>query len=235
MKRVGALGLFAVLGMSSSAFAHIQLMVPTPRVNNPMGQEQKTASCGSPGYSRAANPTLTTVYPPGAQVMVQWIEAINHTSHYRIAFQPNGETFSNPPAGTGVGLFPDTSQAGMTDGATGTMILADLIPDATHEMMITLPTTECTNCTLQLIQVMKDTVPYGPEDLYFNCADITIQAGAPMPEPMPPDAGVGGMEDAGTGGTGGTNEVTGGCSTSGGSSTALFGLALLAGVRRRRR
>lgn len=242
MKRVG-LSLVAVVCLVSSASAHIHLTNPLSRTDNVQGDPQKNGHCGDPAYSRAANPTRTTEMPPGATITVTWAETINHPGHFRIAFQPNGDTFSLPPVGTAVGNYPSAAedQTGMVDGPTGTMILADIIPDGTLSKQITLPNMECTNCTLQFIQVMTNNPPYQPaitnqNDLYFNCADITLKAGATMPpDPMPvDDAGVGG-DDAGTGAVGGPNEVTGGCSTSGSSTTALFGLALLVGLRRRRR
>jgi uncharacterized protein (TIGR03382 family) len=244
MKRVGA-SFLAVIGLSSVAFAHIHLTNPLSRTDNAQGNPQKNGHCGDPTYVRANNPTRTTVMPPGATLTVTWAETIPHPGWFRIAFQPNGDTFSLPPTGTGVGGFQSAaeSQTGMTDGPTGTLIIADMIPDGTLSTQITLPNMECTNCTLQFIQVMTGGT-YEPSivqatnnDLYFNCADITLQAGATMP-PDPPvgdDAGTGGGgDDAGVGNPGGPGEVTGGCSAAGSSTTALFGLALLAGLRRRR-
>ncbi len=238
----GALSLFVVAGLSTSAYAHIHLTNPLSRTDNTQGDPQKAGHCGDPAYSRAANPTRTTVLAPGATITVTWAETIQHPGHFRIAFQPNGDTFGLPPPGTAVGNFPNVDMTGTTD-ATGAIILADLIADGTLSKEVTLPNVECTNCTLQFIQVMTNNADYLPSidpainnDLYFNCADITLQAGAPPPPPAD-DAGVGGGDDAGTGGgaVGGPSEVTGGCSTSGSSATALFGLALLAGLRRRRR
>ncbi len=242
MKRVGALSFLAIVGLSSSAFAHIHLTNPLSRTDNVQGDPQKNGHCGDPAYSRAANPTRTTVYPPGATITVTWAETINHPGHFRIAFQPNGDTFGLPE-GEAPNQFPTVDKSGTVDGA-GAMILADLIPDGTLSKEVTLPDMECTNCTLQFIQVMTGSPPYTPSinqatnnDLYFNCADITLQAGASMPEPpLQDDAGTGGGGGGGgDAGTGGTGEVTGGCSTAGSSTTALFGLALLAGLRRRRR
>ena len=47
-----------------------------------------------------------------------------------------------------------------------------------YSQSITLPTTPCENCTLQLIQVMTTSVPYN--SFYFQCADIRI-TGAAVP------------------------------------------------------
>lgn len=245
MKRVGALSLFTVLGLSTSAFAHIHLTNPLSRTDDTRGDPQKNGHCGDPAYSRAANPTRTTVMPPGATITVTWEETVPHTGWYRIAFQQNGDLFALPRTGTGPGNFQNAmeSEEGMTDSLTGAIVIADLIPDGTLSKEITLPNVECESCTLQFIQVMTGALPYGRvateaegnDDLYFNCADITLRAGAAMPPPAGDDAGPGAGGDAGTGAVGGAAEVTGGCSTTSSGSTALFGLALLAGLRRRRR
>ncbi|MGE3768067.1 MAG: SCE4755 family polysaccharide monooxygenase-like protein [Kofleriaceae bacterium] len=236
----GALSLFVVAGLSTSAYAHIHLTNPLSRTDNVQGDPQKTEHCGDPTYDRAANPSRVTMYPPGATVTVTWAETINHPGHFRIAFQQDGAIFPIPPAGNAPpGNFPSLDQTGMDGGVAGVTILKDMIDDGLLSTTITLPTTECTNCTLQFIQVMTDKPPYtidaNSDDIYFNCADIVIQAGAPMPpDPVPmDDAGPGAGGDGGA--IGGPSEVTGGCSTSGSSTTALFGLALLVGLRRRRR
>lgn len=242
----GALSLFAVIGLSSSAaFAHIHLTNPLSRTDNAQGDPQKNGQCGD--LTNVRIPARATVMPPGATITVTWAETINHPGWFRIAFQPAGANFPLPPIGTGTGNFQTAAetQEGMTDATTGAIILADIIADGTLSKQITLPNIECADCTLQFIQVMTNSPPYnhvatqaeGNNDLYFNCADITLQAGATMPpDPVVDDAGVGGGgDDAGTGAVGGPSEVTGGCSTSSSSTTALFGLALLAGLRRRRR
>jgi uncharacterized protein (TIGR03382 family) len=238
MKIVGT-SLVALMWLTATASAHIHLTNPIGHTDSLTGNDQKAEHCGDAAYSRAANPTRTTVYPPGAPVTVTWLETINHPGYFRIAFQTDGMVFPIPPPGAGApSNFPDVDQTGLDGGVAGVTILKDRIPDGTLSTTITLPTTECANCTLQFIQVMTDKPPYtidaASDDIYFNCADITIQAGAPMPpDPMPmDDAGPGAGNDAGNGGAA---EVTGGCSTSGSTTTLGLGLALLAGLRRRRR
>jgi hypothetical protein len=69
---------------------------------------------------------------------------------------------------------------------------------------VKLPDIECDNCTLQIIQVMEDTVhgPYAPkgaaneflyiEDIYHTCIDVVLKRGAnpdDNPEPPPVDDG----------------------------------------------
>lgn len=124
-------------------------------------------------------------------------------------------------------------------GAGGSRVLKDRIPDGTLSTQVTLPNMECDNCTLQFIQVMTDKCPYttnaASDDIYFNCADLTLSNSAPVtpppPDPSPtPDAGPG-DEPAPTGGG-----STGGCSTTGGQvEWALLALAAIVPLSRRRR
>ncbi len=216
----------AALLVPSVAAAHAVLTYPPTR-----STELKTAPCGAAGSVRGTN--VTTLLP-GATITVQFKETIDHPGHYRISFDEDGQDFTIPPDLT-------TNTEGMLN------VVKDLIPDIQgtlpaggrmYTQDITLPNVECTNCTLQLIQMMSEGGVYSPnDDLYFSCSDITLAANAP-------DAGtqVGGGEDAGVdpGGSGGPNSGTesGGCSAGGSGAAGLpAALALLgfAGFRRRRR
>jgi hypothetical protein len=226
-------GLVLLPGIAS---AHIHLTFPTPRTDVPTG-DQKIEHCGTPNWVRAQHPDRTSTFLPGQTITVTWLETINHPGYYRVAFQPNGETFRIPPAGNGPPAgFPDENLTGQTDpGGTGSLILADRVADGTLSAQITFPNMECANCTLQLIQVMTDKAPYtvdaNSDDLYFKCADITLSASAPDAGPQPTvDAGA--DPDAGNGNNGGGAEG-GGCSTGAGAGLAVA--AMLAGLRRRRR
>ncbi len=208
-----------------TAGAHIHLVSPLSRTDSPTG-DQKAEHCGVTGQGR--NASRVTVFQPGETITVSWMETINHPGHFRIAFQPDGDTFGIPPVGPGA--FPNNfpviaqSQTGMTD-ATGAMILMDFIPDGTSSAQVTLPSIECDNCTLQFIQLMTDKKPYTIEpdsdDIYFNCADITLSGSAP-PQP---DAGVPGPEA----GVDPQPNGGGGCSTSHASSSVGF-LGVLIGL-----
>lgn len=134
-------------------------------------------------------------------------------------------------------MYPTEDLTGMIDpNGTGSYILKDRVPDG-GTVEVTLPTMECANCTLQLIQVMTNAAPYTTDalsdDIYFNCADLVLAANAP-------DAGVFVTADGGDdpGGGGGVNRgtETGGCSAggSGGGWLAAFAVAGFA-IRRRRR
>jgi MYXO-CTERM domain-containing protein len=224
-----------LLGVSGTAAAHIHITFPLGRTDSLTGNDQKEQHCGA-AVGRTAR---VTQFQPGQTITVTWAETIDHPGWYRIAFQPDGEVFGIPPASNGPnGLggaanFPTLNQEGL-DPINNSIVLKDRIPDGTLSTDITFPNMECANCTLQFIQVMIDKQPYtedlASDDVYFNCADITLSSA-----PLPPDAGPG-DPDAGTGGNnnGGDGEVSGGCSTSTPAypiGLALLGLAL---ARRRR-
>jgi uncharacterized protein (TIGR03382 family) len=210
----------AVLHAPAVASAHIRITSPTPR----SADQLKQRHCGQTGGARANVQT----YRPGAPLHLVWDEYVSHPGWFRISFQQNGDTFeippvSNGPVGSGAASnYPTENLTGKTDPATGSLIIADRIAHGTSSFDLTLPNVECSNCTLQLIQMMIDKPPYASDttsdDIYFQCVDLVLSASAP-----PPDAGTG----DGTGGT------SGGCSTSGGAP-GLPLLAALGLVRRRR-
>jgi hypothetical protein len=193
--RIAALGL-ASLFVSGTAYAHIAMTKPAPR-----GVDQKAGPCGKSGSTRGTN---VTEFAPGETLTVEWDETVDHPGHYRIAFDDDGNDFTNPNN-------PD-------DNFASTMV--EPIVDKTgghYTQSITLPTTPCENCTIQLVQVMTTSVPYN--SFYFQCADIRI-TGTPVPG--------GGGDDEPEGG------VDSGCSAGGGVGGGGLLIGLLA-LRRRRR
>jgi hypothetical protein len=217
------------VAIPSIAAAHISLTAPTPR-----HADQKTGPCGLANSQRGAN---VTTLKPGSQLLVRWNETIQHPGHFRISFDTNGQRFTIPPTATA-----DTQ-------TTDPLVIDDLIPDtsmAGYSLQITLPNVECNNCTLQLIQLMTDKPPYttdaASDDIYFQCADITLSNGAPTIDGAPPDAAPtgGGMPDASGGPGGGGNPIADnpyvnrGCATHDGSLGAALALAGFLWRRRRR-
>src|SRR5262245_46481663 len=125
MRTVLALTLAAMLP-ASIADAHIHLTSPQARTDSLQGA-QKDQHCGVVGQVRV--PARVTTYKPGETITVTWMETIQHPGYFRIAFQPNGDTFGIPAAGNGPPAgFPSVDQTGMTDGA-GALILKDRIAD----------------------------------------------------------------------------------------------------------
>lgn len=178
----------AVLLLPSLAYAHIQLKVPAARTT-----EQKAGPCGAAGSVRGSK---VTTYQPGETITIEWDETVDHPGHYRVAFDSDGDDdFINPLRSTD--NFSFTLMEPIADKAGGH-----------YTQQITLPTTPCASCTLQLMQIMQVTEPYN--SFYWQCADIVIGGDAPEPE-----------------------GTSGGCATSRGAGLGIA-LALLA-LRRRRR
>ena len=186
----------------------------------------KQRHCGDPAAPRQANPTVRA---PGAPYTVVWYETIDHPGHYRISWSMNnGTDFFVPPNATATTVGMDPT------------VMIDLIPDVQgnfpgglgrkYTQQITLPNVECSNCTLQVIQLMTDKPPYTTattsDDIYYQCADFILTNTAPMP-----DAGVTMGGDAGT--TGGGD--TGGCNAGGAGGSLLLAAAVLATLPKRRR
>jgi hypothetical protein len=144
------------------AHAHVDLDSPTPRP----GTAQKDPPCGAVGGVRSSN---VTVFRPGSQITVTWHETIDHTGHYRLAFDTNGDSHFRFP-----GVTAPAEQ----------LVLQDNIAESPSQMYsktVTLPNVECSNCTLQLIQVMATHAPpYTDPELYFRCADIVLSNTLPV-------------------------------------------------------
>ena len=240
MRRPLDIVVLALLFSPSLAWAHVRITSPTPRSTTQL----KERHCGSTGSARAN----VQVFAPGAALHLTWDEYIGHPGWYRISFQENGATFEIPPASngpTGTGNpsnFPTEDLTGMTDPASGSLIIADRIADGTLSYDFTLPEVECDDCTLQLIQLMTDKPPYSiattSNDIYYACVDLVLSGDAPDagpgggdPDagPADPDAGDPAAPDAGGPGT-----ASSGCNAAGGAPGLVAALALL-GLRRRRR
>jgi len=236
MRHAGVCLVVLIGAVPRLASAHIHLTNPLAHTDAGLG-DQKEQHCGTPTWVRADHPERTTVLPAGGTIMVTWMETINHSGHFRIAFQPDGLEFGIPPVGAGAGGFPDVNQEGMTLG-DGTVVLADFIADGTLSKEVTLPDVTCTNCTLQFIQVMYDNPPYTTDamsnDIYFNCADVTLTRNVPdasVPPPAPDAAPQNpGDPDAGIVGEG---PITGGCDVAG--TSGILTLLAAVGLTRRRR
>lgn len=194
--RIVPLALTSLL-LSGTAYAHIAMTFPTPR-----GIDQKAGPCGAAGSTRG---TKITEFAPGATITVEWDETVDHPGHYRISFDDDGNDFMNPviPADN----FPQTLVEPIADKSGGH-----------YAQDITLPTTPCDNCTIQLVQVMTTAVPYN--SFYFQCADIRI------------GEGLGGGD---AGGGGGGDGSSGGCSAGGGVGGGGLGGVVVVGLALRRR
>ena len=141
-----------LLVAAGRADAHIAMTAPAPRT-----VMQKEGPCGELGGVRGG--TVAT-FAPGETITVEWDETVDHPGHYRISFDDDGQDFVDPAR-------PD-------DNLPTTLLdqIDDLVGPRHYAQEITLPSVTCTNCTLQLIQIMGTTVPYN--SFYFQCVDLVI-------------------------------------------------------------
>ncbi len=176
-RAVAAVGLWAAF-TPALALAHAGLTVPAPRNTDVRsGTSIKSGPCGP----HAAGTGVRTRLTAGAQFTVEFIETINHPGYFQLFFSEVGDT--------------------------NYVLLLDQIPHSNaapqpsfanprpYTQSITVPNVSCSNCSLQLIQVMTEN-PARPT-LYFSCADIEI-VGGPTPDAgvvVVPDAGL--PEDSG--------------------------------------
>jgi len=187
--------------LATSAHAHIQLTAPAPRHTS-----LKDGPCGKGAVDPRG--TKITTFKPGETITVTWKETVAHPGHYRIAFDENGQRFTDPSGPNDVAPRPYVIKDNITD-KTGTQ---------NYSETVTLPNIQCTNCTLQLVQVMTDKQGngWGNDDLYYQCADLVLAGG---------DGGAPVVD----GGTSSSSSSSGGSSSSssssGGSGSSSSGAA----------
>ena len=141
--------------------------IAPPRSSN---SNLKEGPCGN--IPRTSTPTTFNI---GETITLSWDETINHPGYFRIAFSmANDEGFDDNVL---IESFLDTQG-----------------PEAPtphrFSTSVTLPATTCTECTLQIIQVMTEN-PERPRN-YYSCADIILtdpssETPEPEPEPAPPE------------------------------------------------
>ncbi len=176
---------FVLLLMPNVAFAHLELLEPTPRDGR---RQLKDGPCGVIDSPRG--PSVAT-FTAGETITIRWDEYIDHPSHYRVSLDPEGDGgFVDPPT--------------MMDFYSNDLVLLDAISDredgGIYEVELTLPAdVACDRCVLQVVQVMYDKPPYevGGNDIYYQCADIEITA-TTVPDAGTMDAGADAGRDAGT-------------------------------------
>lgn len=190
-----------VLFVGVPAAAHIKLSSPTNvMVTDVYGSPNKAEPCGGAGTPSNVVTTVTA----GTQLTVRWTEPIYHPGHFRLALAANSADFVTP---TPVVETNDCKSAPIQSSPTAPVLVDGLYPahsstETTHEYTITVPSTPCANCTLQLMQFMSS---HAPPCFYYQCAALKIVA---------PDAGAGG----GAGGGGGAANGGGGAATGGGGA-----------------
>jgi hypothetical protein len=181
---------FLMFGVS--ALAHVALEEPPPRYPSDGSSDNKSCPCGvGPNDSLCSDPnelsdpnrsTTVTPYAAGESITVRAHEAVGHSGRWRIAFDPDGADLADFNAN----ILLDVADPAGSEGNVGQ---GDL-----WEFPITLPNTPCTNCTLQIIQVMNgnttDLVPDPTgQSSYYQCADIALTGEPPDTATPPTDTG----------------------------------------------
>lgn len=250
MKRTGWTQMMAALTLLGSALpaAHVSAHISTKGALQSRGGDEKMSPCDG-----ARGDGMVYTFEPGAMVTIAVNEDIPHPSYFRIAFDNDGQDFVEPASIEPIDKsracpFDKDDQCGKSDycstaGASkGAIVLWDnLDPHLSSaakggSWTVKLPDVECDNCTLQVLQVMEDTVhgaycPQGTcanssgslEDIYHRCIDIKLAKGAPAgPGVAMAATKNNGMECAASAATGaaGTSGAAGAGASAGSSAAA---------------
>jgi uncharacterized protein (TIGR03382 family) len=191
------------LWVGTSALAHISLEQAGTHKSRYGDTELKGGPCGLAGGKRG---THVYTYEPGETITVSLKEYISHPSYFRIAFDNDGDDDFKDPASISpidpARKCPDGpgDHCGASDFYNSPAVLPQMdnldphlaTPGAGTKFTwkVKLPEVECSNCTLQIIQVMQDDASHGPydptpgvgvADLYYQCIDLVLKrAEAPM-------------------------------------------------------
>ncbi len=193
---------------SAPAQAHFKLLVPADSImTNAMGDPQKLGPC-TPGTAT----NMVTKVAPGSKLKLRWRETVGHPGHYRISIGPDRAQFKDPVVtpkpGDQCGSAAIQAVPVAPTIADGLFVHATGAQNTTYDYEVTVPTTPCPNCTLQILEFMSS---HGAPCFYYHCANLNITN----------DPGAGGAGGAGTGGvSGGAGGASG---AGGGSSTGTGG------------
>lgn len=152
-------GLCSLLTMmlAVEASAHARWLESGPTPGRTTNDNIKSGPCG---YARTNSPA---VFRTGETVTLEWEATIYHRGYFRVAFSPaNDQGFDDH-------VLLDN--------------MAEVQGQRIYSAEVTLPDTPCTDCTLQLIQVMLDR---NPPTNYYSCADIQLVADM-QTDTTPPD------------------------------------------------
>jgi hypothetical protein len=241
---------------AASVSAHISLDRGATHKSR-YGEDQKDEPCGRANGARSTN---VYTYAPGETITIEFAEYIPHPGYFRVAFDADGDDDFVDPASIKP-LDPlrrcpinAADKCGTSDFYNNDAVLPNMDnlephlasqAKAKYTLQVTLPDVECTNCTLQIIQVMEDDLFHGPynpvpgdpadpnyvADVYHQCIDLVLTRGTTGSG----GAGPGGAGPGGTGGGGGSGGSGGsgiggaGGSGVGGGSTGGTGTGGAAG------
>ena len=167
MNKLLLAALILICSSENIVFGHAAIVANPQGLLVPRGSgfAEKTGPCGvMPGtitpLPRSANVTFLKT---GQQITLSWTEMIKHPGHFVISLSQAGSKNFVPL--TGFDNIPENPA---------------LPAPAKYSATLTVPNTVCTDCTIQLIQVMTET---NPPSNYYSCTDITIST---IVQPQPP-------------------------------------------------
>jgi hypothetical protein len=227
---VSALAFFAV-----PAAAHISLEKGGTHKSRYGDAELKNGPCGRDKGTRGTN---VYTYEPGQEITVTFNEFVPHPSYYRFAFDNDGDNdFVTPKSIKPIDPSrkcpsSQADQCGQSDFYNSPTVLPNMDNLDPHlsgqaknwTYKVKLPDVECTNCTLQIIQVMEDDAFHGPytpgpgfpgdtlyvDDVYYQCIDLILKKGGGTNPGNGGTAGSGGAPASGGAPSGGTPGDSGG-------------------------
>jgi MYXO-CTERM domain-containing protein len=166
------------------AQAHFTLDAPMSWMSQDVvGGPQKQSPCGDEGGGTATG--AVTPFQAGETITIQWTEVVPHDGWFRIALSYNDRAdLMDPPYE--LNAAGNSVDAGIENPPVAPVLVDGLFPHTaasirtpkSYSYDLTLPTTPCDKCTLQVIQIMlnhPNNRPYGYT--YHHCADISIQGG----------------------------------------------------------
>lgn len=189
-KLLGSIFVAGIALLPGLATAHTVLITPKPLSTD---DNAKTAPCGctfGEGTSQCAPDYQIASYDLGETITITWNETIDHTGEFRVSF-----VAKSPEEVTEEEFEASEIQVTVPDEQAGGLRTAEL----------TLPSTPCENCTVQVRQFMADS----PNPYYYSCAAVRVGEA--------PSVG-GGSGDGGGGasnGNGGSAAGNGGSDSSG--------------------
>lgn len=178
------LAMGSIFGFIHHASAHAIIEFPAARPGS--GPGNQTGPCGGP--FAVASPT---VIQAGSTITVTWEETIHHSGNFQFYFAPTTVTTQ-----TGVlpmGIPSPIPSSSLLYAVPQTFTNSNTLPHQ-YTAQIKMPSTPCSNCTIQFFQVNSDVVagtptyptPAQSPVYYFSCADVQLTAGAvaaPAPSP----------------------------------------------------
>ena len=220
----------AVTATAGSAHAHNILLKPDSQFVQDMssfggGAPQKGAPCGPGGYDDDGSggmPTgKVTEVKAGDMLHVEWMITVAHAGYFRISLAKDPSEFKDPTFTDPVACAYD--EASVKKGPHDNALMDGISETATSQDVKIPDSPPCTDCTLQVIQVMKMHGP--PNCIYYHCAKLHVTGGATATAGAGGSAGSAGSA-AGMGGMGGMGgSAQAGMSAAGSAAAGMTGAA----------